>query len=143
MAINKHTIYLFFAGAILISIGSYIGFLPFDYLTQFFNKSELSLDSLSEIRGMGGSLFTAGIFLLSGALVKRIENTALILSALIYGSFSAFRMLGIILDGVPSQSIIIALTIEVVFTAIAFAMLLVPKSEGIVGNKRSKGLMRH
>jgi len=123
MTITKRTIYLCFAGLILILVGSFIGFLPGDYLTQFFDNNEFSLDSLSEMRGMGGSLFILGLFIVAGAFIIRIENTALIISALIFGSFSIFRLLGILLDGVPSQSILIALSIELVFAVMALPLL--------------------
>lgn len=128
---NKLTTYLFFAGAILIVVGSFIGFSPVSYLTQFFSRNELSLDSLSEMRGMGGSILTIGLFIFAGAFVIRIENTALILSALIFGSFSAFRLLGILLDGMPSQNILIALTIEGAFALVAISLLLSQQSESL------------
>ena len=124
MSITKHNIYLFFAGTILVLVGFYIGFLPADYLSQFLGRSEFSLDSLSELRGMGGTLFILGLFIVGGACIKRIENTALILSALIFGAFSAFRLLGILLDGIPSESILIALSIEVVFAVMVIPLML-------------------
>jgi len=123
MTITKRTIYLCFAGLILILVGSFIGFLPSDYLTQFFDNNEFGLDSLSEMRGMGGSLFILGLFIVAGAFIIRIENTALIISALVFGSFSIFRLLGILLDGTPSQSILIALSIELVFAVMALPLL--------------------
>jgi hypothetical protein len=128
MTIKKHKIYLFFAGAILILVGFYIGFLPADYLTQFFSRREFGLDSLSEMRGMGGALFILGLFVVGGACIKRIENTSLIISALIFGAFSAFRLLGILLDGIPSQSIFIALSIELVFAVMVIPLLLSQQS---------------
>jgi len=131
MTTKKHKIYLFFAGAILILVGFYIGFLPADYLTQFFSRSELNLDGLSEMRGMGGALFILGLFVVGGACIKRIENTSLIISALIFGAFSAFRLLGILLDGIPSQSIFIALSIEVIFAVMAIPLLFSQQSRKI------------
>lgn len=138
MTINKHKIYLFLAGAILILVGFYIGFLPADYLTQFFGRSEFSIDSLSEIRGMGGCLFILGLFVVGGACIKRIENTALILSALIFGAFSAFRLLGILLDGIPGQSIFMALSIEVVFAVMAIPLLLSQQPSSLPSSKETR-----
>lgn len=123
MGITKHKIYLFLAGGLLILIGSFIGFFPAEYLAQFFDSKEFSLDSRSEMRGMGGSLFILGLFIVGGAYIKRIEETALIISTLIFGAFSMFRIFGIIFDGVPSHSIVIALSIEIVFAVLAMLLL--------------------
>jgi len=123
MGITKSKLYLFIAGLILVLVGSYIGFLPGDYLTQLFGDKEFSFDSLSEMRGMGGSLFVIGLFVFSAAFIKRIESPALVISALIYGSFSVFRLLSLIVDGQPSSSILYALSIELLFTLIAIPLL--------------------
>jgi len=123
MGITKSKLYLFIAGLILVLVGSYIGFLPGDYLTQLFGEKEFSFDSLSEMRGMGGSLFVIGLFVFSAAFIKRIESPALVISALIYGSFSVFRLLGFVFDGLPSQSIIIAFSIESIFAMMVILIL--------------------
>ncbi len=124
MGITKSKLYLFIAGLILVLVGSYIGFLPGDYLTQLFGDKEFSFDSLSEMRGMGGSLFVIGLFVFSAAFIKRIESPALVISALIYGSFSVFRLLGFLFDGLPSQSIIIAFSIELLMALLVSAIIL-------------------
>jgi len=124
MGITKSKLYLFIAGLILVLVGSYIGFLPDDYLTQLFGDKEFSFDSLSEMRGMGGSLFVIGLFMFSAAFIKRIESPALVISALIYGSFSVFRLLGFVFDGLPSQSIIIAFSIELLMALLVSAIIL-------------------
>lgn len=124
MGITKSKLYLFIAGLILVLVGSYIGFLPGEYLTQLFGDKEFSFDSLSEMRGMGGSLFVIGLFVFSAAFIKRIESPALVISALIYGSFSVFRLLGFLFDGLPSQSIIIAFSIELLMALLVSAIIL-------------------
>lgn len=124
MGITKSKLYLFIAGLILVLVGSYIGFLPGDYLTQLFGDKEFSFDSLSEMRGMGGSLFVIGLFVFSAAFIKRIESPALVISAFIYGSFSVFRLLGFVFDGLPSQSIIIAFSIELLMALLVSAIIL-------------------
>jgi hypothetical protein len=142
MTIKKNKIYLFCAGTILGLVGFYIGFSPADYLTQLFGKIEFNSDSLSELRGMGGSLFILGLFVLGGAFINRIEDASLIISVLIFGGFSAFRFLSILLDGIPSQSILIALTIEVVFAVIAIPLLLSQQHSSLATSKETKPAVR-
>ena len=40
MTLNKTKLYLFFAGITLLTVGSYIGFVPVDYLRQFFTHDD-------------------------------------------------------------------------------------------------------
>lgn len=123
MTINKRKIYLFFAGFILLLVGFYIGLMPVEYLGQFFNHEDFNIEVLSEMRGMGGTLFVFGCFILSGAFVKQIEYTSLIAATLIFTSFTAFRIIGILIDGTPAQSILVALSIELLFALAAIPIL--------------------
>jgi len=127
MTINKRKTYLFLAGAVLMLVGFYIGFMPTGYLEQFISNSNLNPNILSEMRGMGGSLFIFGVFIFSGTFFYQIEKITLIISALIFVSFSVFRVVSILIDGMPSQSIFIALFIEVMFAATVLPLLL-PKN---------------
>lgn len=116
---NKLTkLYLFLAGLTLIAVGSFISVTPSFYLAQFIQSSELSVDILSEMRGMGGTLSVFGLFILVGSFQTRFTKTALSMAILIYSSFSIFRCVGIIVDGAPSNGILAALGIEVFFAVL-------------------------
>lgn len=123
MNFKKQQFYLFVAGLTLFIIGAYIAFTPSQYLGQFNIAQEVNIEIMSELRGMGGSLFVFGLFVFSGAFIKHIEKTAMSVSALIFISFSVFRSIGIMLDGVPSQSILIALFVEGLFAVFVIALL--------------------
>ncbi|MBE1299288.1 MAG: DUF4345 domain-containing protein [Alteromonadaceae bacterium] len=131
MLLNTRKIYLFLAGSILSLVGLYIGLMPTDYLSQFFIETDINVAVLSEMRGMGGNLLVFGIFILGGAFLKRLERVTMIISCLIFASFSLFRALGIILDGMPGQSILLALIIEVIFALLAIPLLRRPKTSGL------------
>ena len=133
--------YLVLAGAILSLVGFYIGFMPTDYLIQFVSKEVISNDILSEMRGMGGTLFIFGVFIFSGSYFKQIKGFALMTSGLIYTSFSMFRAIGFILDGMPSQNILIAFSIEVVFAIIAI-LLLTQNKQVLTNGQDSQYLVR-
>lgn len=127
MKINLRSIYLFLAGATLTLVGAYIGFLPSGYLEHYLSVNEFAPDFLSEIRGMGGTLFISGVFVFAGAFIKQIETVAMVISALIFVSFSVFRSAGLLLDGLPGQSVFIALFVEVLFAALVIALLAADK----------------
>ncbi len=123
MKITTQKTTLFVAGLLLVVIGGFIALTPSLYLAQFSSTFEPSIDMLSELRGMGGSLFIFGSFILMGAFVKSLEKTAMIVAGLIFCAFTTFRLLGIVADGMPGQGIVIALSIEVVFAATVLWML--------------------
>jgi len=113
---NKSTkIYVFLAGITLVLIGAYISLTPFQYLSQFDLTNEISVELMSEMRGMGGALLVFGIFAFMATFVEQIAKTALTISILIFTSFFMFRCIGVVIDGVPSHAILIALGIEMLF----------------------------
>lgn len=107
-------VYFLIAGLTLIAIGGYISFTPVNYLGQFNLNQEVNLEVLSEMRGMGGSLFLFGLFIFSACFEPRLAKSALTISILIFTSFSVFRTIGIVVDGMPNQSILVALSIEII-----------------------------
>lgn len=116
MKLNKISLYLFFAGLILSLVGSFIALSPSAYLQQFgvsINGNQNSF--FSELRGMGGGLLVFGIYILSSLLKVANQETALVLSSLVFSAFAIFRSLGILTDGMPAYAILIALSIEFIF----------------------------
>lgn len=86
-------------GLILIGVGAFISFTPTLYLSQFVQASQINIDILSEMRGMGGSLF-------------------------VFGSFALFRCIGIVIDGAPNNGILAALGVEMVFAVLGIILWL-------------------
>lgn len=76
------------------------------------------------MRGLGGSLFVFGLFIFSACFQTKIAKSALTISILIFTSFSAFRTIGIVVDGVPSQGILIALSVEVLLAILGIIVFI-------------------
>ena len=136
MQITKTKLYLLVAGLILTVIGGFIAFTPDLYLSQFTQSELISIDMKSEIRGMGGALFLLGFFILASAFKRRLEQTGLIVSAIVFSAFTAFRLVGIAVDGAPGQGIVVALAIEVVLM-VSVVWLLLPLYKKTVLNVSS------
>lgn len=117
-------LYLFLGGLTLIAVGSFISFTPSLYLAQFIHASELNVDILSEMRGMGGTLSVFGLFILVGSFQARFTKTALSMSILIFSSFSVFRCVGIVVDGLPNNGILAALGVEMIFAVLGITVWL-------------------
>lgn len=117
-------LYLFLGGLTLIVVGAFISFTPSLYLSQFVQASQINIDILSEMRGMGGSLLAIGIFIVVGSFYVKLTKTALSMSVLIFSSFFLFRCVGIVVDGVPNKGILAALGVELIFAVLGIILWL-------------------
>ncbi|MBK04896.1 MAG: hypothetical protein CL920_25030 [Deltaproteobacteria bacterium] len=123
MKINTTKLYLAFSGLIITLVGAFIAFSPVAYLQQFELGHAPQLSFLSEMRGMGGALVGYGLLSLLAVLVQTLQRSALITATLTFSAFSFFRITGILVDGLPGQGILLALTIECIFGLLGLILL--------------------
>jgi len=69
---------------------------------------------LSEIRAAGGTLLVAGVLILSGAFLPKLTSVSVVLSTLFYLSYGLSRLFSGLMDGIPSESLVIATVVEMV-----------------------------
>ena len=67
---------------------------------------------MSELAAPSGLLILTGALMWIGAIKLRFANLALIVGAVVYGSYGIGRLVAMALHGVPSQSLIMAMVIE-------------------------------
>ena len=112
------------SGVILLLVGAATLFHPY----VFFAAEGVMLGSdpnlLSEIRAPGGLLIGCAIAVLLGAFRQMITLTPLMLAAIVYGSFGLSRLLSIVLDGIPSSSLVGATTVELLIGGLCVVSLL-------------------
>ena len=121
---KREKMYLVLSGIVIILVGSYIAMTPVMYLKQFSLGTDTQTSFLSEMRGMGGALFGYGILALLGALLPKLERAAIIAATVLFVSFSSFRLIGVALDGLPGQGILVALTVELVFAILGIYLII-------------------
>lgn len=111
------------AGGLLIAIGAGVLFQPEAFSAA--NGVVLSDDAsqLSEVRAPGGLLLVNGLILLLAVGRDRFTGMGLILTAVVYGTYGLSRLVGLALDGVPSQPLMQAMVIELAVAAIAMILL--------------------
>ena len=116
-------IFLFLSGMLLLVIGGTILLLPH----VFYANDGILLGNdpslLSEIRASGGLLAGSSLVILFGTFRPNLRSLAMILTVLVYGSFGISRLLGMVLDGMPSDGLIIATAIELIVAAIGLLIL--------------------
>jgi hypothetical protein len=86
-----------------------------------FNGSELPTEAglLSDVRAAGGAVALSGVIVLLGAFRPQWSFVSIVLAAVIFVSFGAARLLGIVLDGLPPRGVIQGMVTELVFGALA------------------------
>jgi len=105
-------ILLIVSGLILLLVGAGIVFLPHGFYesngTILGNEPSL----LSEIRANGGLLLVCGIVVLVGVFRFSMHRPALALSALVFLAYGLARLASMVIDGMPSTSLVISAGIE-------------------------------
>ena len=126
------SIFLTVSGLLLLAIGGTILFVPHAFYASDGIVLGQDPSLLSEIRAPGGLLATSGLLILIGIFRPALRSLALMLTVLVYGSFGLSRLLSLYLDGMPSNSLMIAMVVELVVAGIGLVMLC-----GIIGGSPS------
>jgi peptidoglycan/LPS O-acetylase OafA/YrhL len=79
---------------------------------------------LSEIRAPGGMLIASALVMLLGVVRQKLTWQALILAALLYGSYGVSRLLSMLLDGVPTGSLFWAAVLELIIGSLCVVTVL-------------------
>ena len=83
-----------------------------------------NINLLSEIRAPAMALFTYGLVIFLGIFIARLAFTSTVLSTVLYSSYGVGRILGIIFDGKPTDSLMSAATIEITLGLISLICLI-------------------
>ena len=111
---------LFVAGLTACAIGTFIAVSPQAFYLSYGIDLRGNFDLLSELRAPGTNLAALGGLMMAGLFKPALRPTAAIASMLVFTAFAVGRVLGIILDGVPSTAIQLALAIELTIAAACF-----------------------
>ncbi|MFK7732210.1 MAG: DUF4345 domain-containing protein [Pseudomonadales bacterium] len=105
---------LLLAGALLLMVSASILISPIGFYAA--NNIELGSNTslISELKAPAGFLLLAGGFMISSLFVRRYQDTATCLAAVIYLSYALSRVISMGVDGVPSSGLVQAAIIEAV-----------------------------
>ncbi len=106
-------ILLVLSGAIGIGIGGALLFVPVTFEASSGINLNGNVNLISELRALGGLLFSGGILILLGAFIPKLTYTSVALSSLVYLAVGLSRVLSIIVDGIPNNSLLNATIIEI------------------------------
>ncbi|NIY75041.1 DUF4345 domain-containing protein [Thalassospira sp. HF15] len=111
------------SGAIAVIIGGGLTFVPAQFQASAGVVLGPDINLLSEVRAPCGFLLAAGIMILLGAFRRQMVQLSLMLASLLYLSYAAARLVGIMMDGMPNSAILTALGVEVVLGCLCLAVL--------------------
>lgn len=109
------------SGALLAYIGGNLVFAPKAFVQNSGISVEQDPSLISELTAPSGLLIIAGAFMIRGAIKQSSIRPALLIGAIVYGSYGIGRLISIALHGVPSEPLVAAAIIELA----AAAMLIV------------------
>lgn len=110
------------AGALALGIGAAITFAPNAFYASYGIELPPGPDLMSELRAPGANLTVLGALILAGSLRTGWTRLSALLGAIVFLAYAAGRAVSIALDGMPSESIILAMGLETVIGGICAAM---------------------
>ncbi len=123
-------IVLALAGLVALLIGATLLLDP----QSLYAGSGLVLDGgasqLSEIRAPAGLLVLSGLAVLAGSIWLKWATAALQLTVLVFLGYGVGRVASLALDGVPSDSLVMAMLIELGIGVLALVLLMVRNRSG-------------
>lgn len=110
----KHGLILGLSGFTAAAIGLAILLDPQAFYASYGVLLTPQPNLMSELRAPAANLAALGMIVLSGAVYQRMAQQAATLGATVFLAFAAGRLLSLILDGWPSESILVAFAIEII-----------------------------
>lgn len=110
-------------GIIGIGIGAALLFIPSTFEASAGIAVGQDVNLLNELRAYGGTILVAGLIVGIGAVIPRFLVQSLGFSGLFYLGIGFSRLVSMLIDGMPSQTLMIAMISELVIGAISLLLL--------------------
>ena len=124
-----HSTALAVSGLTATGIGGFILLAPQAFYAGYGIDLGTSIDLLSELRAPGANLGALGVLMLAGLFRPAIARFSLTVSVVVFLAFATGRTVGLLVDGVPSNGIVIALVIELAIGCLCLAMLVAGRND--------------
>ncbi|SHK50061.1 protein of unknown function [Reichenbachiella agariperforans] len=131
--INSIQFTLFLFGVIAVGIGFSVLFFPVQFEASADIVLEKDASLLSELRAFGGLIFVGGIVILLGVFKQSLILLSVGTSTILYLTIAFSRLVGMVLDNMPSHTIVSATIAEIVIGVISMIILLKVNSSKKVG----------
>ncbi|SDE14991.1 DUF4345 domain-containing protein [Limimaricola pyoseonensis] len=109
------------SGLTALAIGGFIVSAPHAFYASYGIALGRNASLLSEIRAPGAGLAGFGILMLLGIWRRAFLPVSVAVALTVFLAFPAGRLVGLVLDGMPSGSVIAALVVEIAIAALLIA----------------------
>ncbi len=109
------------SGLTALAIGGFIVSAPHAFYASYGIALGQDASLLSELRAPGAGLAGFGILMLLGIWRRAILPVSVAVALTVFLAFPAGRLVGLVLDGMPSGSVIAALVVEIAIAALLVA----------------------
>ena len=106
------------AGITALGIGTFILFAPYAFYASYGIVLGPDPSLLSELRAPGAGLAAFGAIMLAGIVRPALRQAAVMAALTVFLAFPAGRVLGLVIDGMPSNGVLGALVLELVIAAL-------------------------
>lgn len=122
MTLNRfQKITLGISGVTAVTIGGSILAAPHAFYASYGIPLGTDVNLISELRAPAAGLAAFGAIMLTGILREAWSNVSIVAALTVFFAFPAGRLVGMIVDGMPSGNIIGALVIEVLIASLCLA----------------------
>ncbi|MFK7856439.1 MAG: DUF4345 domain-containing protein [Granulosicoccus sp.] len=109
------------SGFTAFAIGCFILLSPLAFYSGYGISLEQDASLLSELRAPGAGLAAFGVIMLLGLFRKAIAPVSIVVALTVYLAFPIGRIVGMVMDGIPSGSVLGALLVEIVVACLLLA----------------------
>ena len=109
------------AGITALAIGAVILFTPHAFYASYGVTLGQNPNMLSELRAPGAGLAALGVVMLAGLVRAALAPVALVAALTVYLAYPFGRVVSFLVDGVPSDSVLGALAVEIVIAVLLAA----------------------
>ena len=118
------------SGFTALAIGTFITLAPHAFYASYGITLGQDPNLLNELRAPGAGLAVFGALMLAGIVRAAMAPIALAVALTIFLAFPAGRIVGIVMDGMPSGSVIGALAFEIFIAGLLLAAFKSPRAAG-------------
>ncbi len=108
-------------GVTALAIGTFITLAPHAFYASYGITLGQDPNLLNELRAPGAGLAVFGALMLAGIVRAAMAPIALAVALTVFFAFPVGRIVGIVMDGMPSSSVIGALAFEIIIAALLLA----------------------
>lgn len=120
---------LFVCGLIVSIAGSFALLGPEGFTARNGIDISRQISLLNDYRAFGSLMLGSGLIILLGVIHSRMAFTSTVVAVVMYGIMTIGRVLSIVIDGLPAESLIKATVLEGILAAVAIFALIKYRKE--------------